>query len=779
MDMADRLAAALTGRYRVDREVGRGGMAVVYRAEDLRHHRAVAIKVLLPELADVGPERFLREIDIAAHLTHPNILALHDSGEADGLLYYVMPFVEGDTLRGRLRREGRLPPAEAVRIAHEVADALGYAHAQGVVHRDIKPENVLFQAGHAVVSDFGIARAVGATTAITESGMAVGTVVYMSPEQAWASKEVDGRSDVYSLGCVLYEMLAGEPPFAGAMHSGGRAREGEGPLPGLRAAGPGVSPVLEAVLAKALERVPDQRYASGSEFAEALGTLLASGADARSIPAPRRRRRALLGLASVVVVASVFWVVRWTGPTPIRSIAVLPLQNLLGDSAQDYFVQGMHDALIAELAGIGSLRVISRTSTMRYRDTDKPVPVIAGELNVDALIEASVLRSGDSVSVRVNLVRARPSEEGLWSHSYDQDLRHILDIYRDVARSVASQVRVRLSPEEERRLAGERTVVPAAYDAYLRGMFLLHGATDAAGFQRGLAELQQAIALDSTEPLPWAGLALAYDQIGHLSEELPDAFARAKAAAARAQELGGELGETEAALAETALYFDWDTAAAGKYFLRAIELNGSIPDAHSNYGWLLILSGRTDEALAQMRRGEDVDPLTPLWPAFTAMAMLWSRRPELAGPALARALALKSDFPIALYAHSEALAAAGLHDSAVAVSRRAAGLLPAWRFYYGAMLARAGQRIEALAVAADLERAPTVLDRWGLAQIYAELGEADRAIHWLEEASAARWNWMLWMDFNPGFARIRGDPRFRALKQRVGAPTCGNCPRDH
>ncbi|HQR18559.1 MAG TPA: serine/threonine-protein kinase, partial [Gemmatimonadales bacterium] len=255
------MATALRDRYRLEREIGRGGMAVVYRAEDLRHHRAVAIKVLLPALAGLAPERFLREIEIAARLTHPNILPLHDSGEADGLLYYVMPFVDGETLRDRLRREGRLPAEEAAAIAREVADALGYAHARGLVHRDVKPENILFEAGHAVVSDFGIARAIGAA-GMTESGVAVGTVAYMSPEQAWALKEVDARSDVYSLGCVLHEMVTGEPPFAGT-----RAN-----LPD----------PLGTIVARAVAKLPHERYADGREFAEALGGALSSG----SRPAP-------------------------------------------------------------------------------------------------------------------------------------------------------------------------------------------------------------------------------------------------------------------------------------------------------------------------------------------------------------------------------------------------------------------------------------------------------------------------------------------------------------
>jgi serine/threonine-protein kinase len=772
-DIAHRLGAELRDRYRVEREIGRGGMAVVYLAEDLRHRRRVAIKVLSPEIAPVlGAERFLREIEIAARLSHPHILPLHDSGEADGLLFYVMPYVEGETLRDRLLREKQLPVDEALRIAHEVADALGYAHTMGLVHRDIKPENILFQAGHAVVSDFGIARAVSAAGGtLTGSGMAVGTVLYMSPEQAAGVRDVDARSDVYSLGCVLYEMLAGEAPF-GAVAT-------DGTLSALRASRESVLPSVERVLARALARTPADRFATGAQFADALAQAV-TGPGPAAPPATRRRPAVRLAVpafvAVIAVAAGLAWKAGVLGAAPIRSIAVLPVRDLSGDSAQAYFVEGMHDALIAELAGIGALRVISRTSMQRYRNTTRSIPEIAQELRVDALVEASAERSGDSVRLRIHLIRARPAERDLWAATFDRDLRHVVALHRDIARAIARRISASLSPEEERRLAASREVDPDAYDAYLRGMFILHSAENATDFQRGLAHLQEAIARDSTEPLPWAGLALGYDQIGHLSAELPDAFARAKAAAARAQALGGDLGETEAALAQTLLYYDWDLPAAEEAFRRAIALNSSIPDAHSHYGWLLLALGRTDEALAALRRAEDVDPLTPLWPVFTGSAALWGRRQEEARAGIDRALALNPDFPIGLWVQAEVLAVDGRFADAVTAARRAVTGSPAWRFGLAWALIGAGQRDEALRIAGDLRRDPSALDQWGLAEVYAALGDTDEAMRWLEAAYRSRWSWMLWMDFNPAFEPIRGDPRFIDLMRRVGAPRCQACP---
>ena len=384
-----RLTGALADWYRIEGEIGSGGMATVYLAVDLKHRRQVALKVLHPELsASVGHERFLREIEIVAGLTHPHILTLIDSGEADGLLFFVMPYVEGETLHARLKREGPLPVEDALRIAREVADALAYAHENGVIHRDIKPSNILLEAGHAVISDFGVARAVGVAgvSDATATGMAVGTPKYMSPEQATGG-EVDPRADIYALGCVLWEMLAGDAPFDGPTPQAILVNKLSDTTPSLRARRRSVPPEVEGVIEGAMALLPADRYGTARELEQAL----ADPEMAKKV-GPRRRRRArtarIAGFAGAALIGVAAWLMFGRG-TPLEALspyglAVLPPENLTGE--EDHFVVGQHQALIDHLASIGGFRVISRPSTVRYQDTEMTVSEIAAELGVRAVV---------------------------------------------------------------------------------------------------------------------------------------------------------------------------------------------------------------------------------------------------------------------------------------------------------------------------------------------------------------------------------------------------------
>jgi serine/threonine-protein kinase len=401
-DVAEQLRAALSDRYTIERELGSGGMATVYLAEDLKHRRQVAIKLLRPELAaTLGPERFVREIEIAANLTHPHILPLHDSGEADGFLYYVMPFVEGESLRDRLFREKKLSVPDAVRITDQVASALSYAHERGVVHRDIKPENILLAGDQAIVADFGIARAVEAAGGerLTGTGLAVGTPAYMSPEQAVGDTNVDGRSDVYALGCVVYEMVSGQAPFEGETPQGILAKHAVDTAPSLRTSDPSIPLFLERAVERALAKHPADRFQTASAFAEALTSEL--------VVARVGRRRspwlAISGATIVLFAVAALVLSNVLGGPAYERLAVLPPANLMNDPEQEYFVQGVHTALISELQRAG-VAVIARTSVLQYENTQKPISEIATELSVDALVEASVLRAGDSVEIEVSLV---------------------------------------------------------------------------------------------------------------------------------------------------------------------------------------------------------------------------------------------------------------------------------------------------------------------------------------------------------------------------------------
>src|SRR5262245_9227729 len=469
----DQLNAALAGRYAIQRTLGVGGMGTVFLANDLRHRRPVAIKVLNAELAAVlGTERFLREIEIAAGLNHPHILPLYDSGSADGLLYYVMPYAENESLRQRLEREKQLPLADALRVTREVADALDYAHRRGVVHRDIKPENILLSGQHALVADFGIARAVAVAGGekLTATGVMIGTPTYMSPEQVMAQGDVDGRSDLYSLGCVLYEMLAGQPPFTAAtaaslthQHLNVAAR----PVRELR---PTVPENVERAIGRTLAKAAADRFGTAAELGEALEPRepVTAPAPASDAPAPGPRKVWwLAGLAGVtLVVTAILLLVVRPGPKPPApvapahardEIAVLPFDNLSSEGPHAFFARGLHDEILTQLSKVTALKVISRTSVMGYQGTAKPLKTIASELGVGSVVEGSVQVVGERLRVTVQLIDAE-TDEHLWAEHYDRTLNDAFAIQSEVAQAIVAAVGAALSSaerSEERRVGQE------------------------------------------------------------------------------------------------------------------------------------------------------------------------------------------------------------------------------------------------------------------------------------------------------------------------------------
>jgi eukaryotic-like serine/threonine-protein kinase len=457
----ERLRASLADRYGLVRELGHGGMAKVYLAQDLKHGRPVALKVLKSELAHaLGPERFLREIRLTAQLDHPHILPLLDSGDAGEFLYYVMPYVDGESLRERLTREKQLPLEDAFRIAREVADALSYAHSHGIVHRDIKPENVLLAGQHARVADFGIARAVTAAggETLTGTGLAIGTPTYMSPEQANGEKDLDGRSDVYSLGCVLYEMLAGHPPFTGGTAREILVRHSMDVVPSLSAARPTVSPDLERVIATALAKTPADRFRTAALFAEALArpqsVAMPPAATVPGATSTRRARRlALVGVAGLVALGGVLLMLRRGSEASApaepayerTAIAVLPFQNLSAEGPQAYFASGLHNELVTQLSKVAALKVISRTSVMSYVGTgNHPLRQIANQLRVGSLVEGSVQVVGGRLRVNVQLIDAA-TDANLWAERYDRTLDDAFAIQSDVAQRIVAAVGAALS----------------------------------------------------------------------------------------------------------------------------------------------------------------------------------------------------------------------------------------------------------------------------------------------------------------------------------------------
>ncbi len=620
----DELATSLAGRYVLERELGRGGMATVYLAHDVRHDRPVALKVLHPDLANaLGPERFEREIRLAARLQHPHILTVHDSGDCAGQLWFTMPFVEGETLRDRLAREKQLPVEDAIRIAREAADALDYAHRHGVVHRDIKPENILLPDGHALVADFGIARAPDDGGAhLTQTGTSVGTAAYMSPEQAAGERGVDGRSDIYSLAIVLYEMLAGETPFAAATPQATIARRfTDTPTP-LRAIRDTVPEAVEGAVQKALARTTADRFATARQFADALApatfTLHGSAVHSKPNRRPVMSPFAMLAIGILIGLGVFFAWRRWESPAPasdsgMRRLAVLPFENL-GDSADAYFADGVTDAVRGKLTALHGLEVIARASSEQYRGHDKSPQQIADELGVRYLLTGTVrwARSPDGTSrvqVSPELVDAGGgTARNEWQQSFNAPLTDVFEVQADIAGRVASALDVALGAEDQQQLAERPTQNLAAYDLYLKGEALV--GNDLPSLQRAISLYEQAVKLDPGFGMAWARLAYRLAMENTRTSAVPR-LAAMDSALARAQALAPHSAATYQARTMVAVARN-DTAAMNTILREGIARHPADPDLLRGIGLIqlrdLTNRARVDSGLANMQRALTVDP---------------------------------------------------------------------------------------------------------------------------------------------------------------------------
>ena len=732
----ERLNAALAGRYAIERELGSGGMATVYLADDLKYHRRVAVKVLRPELASVlGADRFLREVEIAASLNHPHILALYDSGEADGLLFYVMPYVKGESLRRKLEREQQLPIDEALRITRQVASALAHAHDQGVIHRDVKPENILLYESEAMVADFGIALAVSAAAGerLTETGLVVGTPEYMSPEQALGERELHARSDVYSLGCVLYEMLAGEPPFTGPTAQAVIAKRLVDPVPAVRRLRDAVPEGVERALMGALARVPADRFASAAAFAEALATP---------------------------------GVVR---PPRPRSVAVLPFVNLSADPENEYFADGITEDVIAQLSKVGALQVTSRTSVMPFKKREQSLREIAAKLQVATLLEGSVRRAGDRVRIVAQLIDVA-ADQHLWAETYDRQLTDIFEIQADVALHIAAALKAELSADEKTRIHKEPTSDLQAYQLYLQGRHCFIRYTPE-GMRKGIEYFEQAIQRDPSYALAYASVALAYVELGEGGALRPgEAYPRAKQAVAKALELDSELAEAHSTLACLKFVGDYDWTRAEQEFKRALELNPSSADTYDYYGRMLLALERYDEAIAMVKRAQELDPLAH--PLDIASTLLRAGRYDEALRAASLGIELDPHAPRGHATLGWAYLKKGMSDEGLAELEKAVTLSPGdtlWLAQLGhvyALVGKVGQAREVLQQLEELSRQRYV-SPYHMAYIHAGLGQQDTAIDWLERAYKERAGAVYGVKGSFLFATLRSHPRFAALLRKM------------
>ena len=577
-ELRNQLQRTLGDNYTLERELGKGGMATVYLAHDTRHDRQVALKVLRPDVAQsIGAERFLREIQLAAKLSHPHILPLFDSGEVNGSLYYVMPNVEGQSLRDRMTNESKLPIEDALKVVREVADALDYAHRHGVVHRDIKPENIMLHDGHAMVADFGIGKALSAVDdqVFTQTGVSVGTPAYMSPEQA-SGDAVDGRSDIYSLGCVLYEMLTGEQPFTGATAQAVIAKrfvQTPADVTGLRE---GVSRTIGKVVQRALARAPVDRFETGASLIAAL-----------SQPESASRSE-----------------------SPEKSIAVLPFANMSADPENEFFADGITEEILNALAQIPELRVAGRTSAFSFKGKNVDLRVIGEQLNVRTVLEGSVRRSGKRVRIAAQLIDVSNGYH-LWSEKYDREIEDVFAVQDEIAVAIAERMRATVSQDRGAVLEQRSTDNIGAYEAYLKGRALLY--RRGAAVRQGMALMEQAIALDPSYGLAWAGLADSYTVLGYFSQlSAEEASSNARRCAIKALEVGPDLGEAHASRAMVSLLFDWDFEAAERGFKRAMDLNpGYIQGVAWYYQhYLGFACARWDEAFEGMLALEKREPLS-------------------------------------------------------------------------------------------------------------------------------------------------------------------------
>jgi TolB-like protein/Tfp pilus assembly protein PilF/predicted Ser/Thr protein kinase len=786
--------------YSITDKLGEGGMGVVYRARDLTLHRDVALKFLSVDAINdpMARTNILTEARTISALNHPNICTVYEVGESDGRPYLAMEFIEGHTLSMEITSMGMATDI-VVRYGMQLADALSHAHERGIVHRDLKAANVIVTpSGRLKVLDFGLSRRVEQkiseeTTQFDQSwdeqNSITGTLPYIAPELL-RGQSADPRSDIWALGVLLYEMAAGRRPFRGGTSfelSAAILREAPPPIT------PPLPPVLHSVVEKCLDKDPGQRYHSGGEVRAALEAA-ATASRSERIPvaalaaqfdprAARAHRRMWYALAAFVLAFAVVAVLWWRssrprvapGPLPgaIQSVAVLPLENLSRDSAQDYFSDGMTDALITELSHIRKLRVISRTSVMQYKHAQKSVADIARDLNVDAIVEGTVLRDNNRVRISANLIQTSV-EQSVWSDSYDRDFTDVLALQSDIATAIARGIQVELSAPEATQLASRRPVVPDAYEAFLRGRFEAEKRTSQ-GLLSSVDYFRQAIAKDSTYAAAYAGLAdsllnLNTYQIRPPAEVMP----QAKAAAEQALHLDEGLAEAHASLAAIRFYhLEWDGVESE--FHRAIELNPGYATALHWYALSLAAEGRTQEALTEIKLAREIDPRSLIINANVGWCYYVAGDLDRAIDEEKNTLRLGPGFIVAHGYLGQAYLERKMFDQALDEFRQTVSLAPGSmtrKAELGSAYARAGKLDQAREILQEFQHASLTqyISPYDWAMLYAGMGKKAETISWLEKAYQERSARLANLAVHPQFAFLRGQPGFESILARMNVP---------
>jgi serine/threonine protein kinase/Flp pilus assembly protein TadD len=800
------LTGKMVGRFLVRARLGAGGMGEVYRADDTKLKREVALKRVAPELRN-NPhyaERLQHEAELASGLNNPNIAAIYDTFEEAGEIFLVMEYVEGESLRRRLGRP--LALEDFLVMAVQCAGAIDAAQKKGIVHGDIKPENIMLTpAGRVKILDFGVAkRFVASGMESTVETMASsewlgGTPAYMAPEVLNA-KNADSRADIFGLGVVFYESLAGKNPFQGESFVAIASKIVQEEPPPLGELSPKLPPELGRIVGKMMEKRPADRYATATDLGVDLRALQRTTTSSGRQPTPgkfskgqtqaaplgqekpARMRHWMMWLPAIpltlgVLLLAAIWL-RWpirffATPAPhISSLAVLPLRNASGDATQEYFAEGMTDALRSELAGIGSLRVVSRTSTMLYRNAEKPLPQIARELHVDALIEGSVMRVGDRVLITATLIQASP-EKTVWTQRYERNLSDVLTLQSEVARNVAAGVNASLTQQEQARLSGQRPAVnPVAYEEYLRGLAEYNKRTEE-GLTASIQNFRRAIEKDPKYAPAYAALADSWASLANYPILSPkQALAEAAAAAERALKLDNSLSEAHSALAWVHVS-SLEFSGAEAEFLQAIKLDPSNASAHHHYGLYLAAMGRKEESLREMAQAQELDPLSPIISANIAWCHFLGRDFDEAVRQARSTLTLDPKFAVAQEYLGQALAMKKQYGDSIAAFREAVRLSnneAAYRTDLAYALALSGNKTEALKLLEGLtqEAGKEYVSPYDLALIHIGFGDQRVAIAWLEKAYEERNGRLMNLKVHPSFDSLRSDAKFRELLGRLG-----------
>lgn len=779
------------GHYRIVEKIGAGGMGEVYRARDEQLDRDVALKVLPPGMLkdEKARRRFRNEALLLAKLNHPNIATIHEFDTEAGADFLVMECVAGASLAQKLEA-GPLPEKETLLLAMQVAQALQEAHELGIVHRDLKPGNIIITPkDRAKVLDFGIARLLrpagdtDPTQSITGSHGAAGTLPYMSPEQL-RGETAGPHSDIFSFGAVLYEMATGRRPCEETLPS--RLIDAivrERPVPP-RLLNPRISSELERIILKCLEKEPENRYQSAKELEVDLRRLQAPSSAPMTLmaaakPAPRGRKTVeftaiVMGIALLIALG--LGVRAWrerqaaarASSTQIRSLAVLPLKNLSGDPQQAYFTEGMTEELTTQLAQISELRVISQASVTSYEKSRESLPQIAKQLHVDAIVEGSVMRSNDRVRITARLIQVSNGNL-LWTQDYDRNLKDVLSLQEDVARTIASEVKVTLTPDEQARLANARPVNPRAHEAYLEGNALNKG-TPA---QQWIAKqsFEEAIRIDPNYAPAYAGLAEYYWSNSQLDPSV--AMPQARHYAQQALELDPNLAQAHTTLGAIRFYADWDWTGAEQELRHALELSPSDAEAHRTYSYFLAAMGRTDQAITEIQHAQQIDPLN-IWTQITAgWVYYYSRQYDKAIAQCQSLLKLDANSVGAYDCLGTSYLAEGEYPKAIEAAQKASGFSngdPTRVVGLGRAYAAAGKKADARKVIEQLRQlsAHTYVSPYFFATIYAALGQKDEAFNWLDKAFRQHDRYLAWLKVDGAIDPLRGDPRLTRLLRQVG-----------